>query len=39
YVLQRAKRLASMDFMEIMRDMAPGGVSQVEQVTGSSDEG
>ena len=33
-LLQRAKRLISKDFMEILRDMAPQGVSEAEQITG-----
>jgi type VI secretion system protein ImpA len=33
-VLQRAKRLISKDFMEILRDIAPQGVSEAEQITG-----
>jgi len=37
-LLQRAKRLVSKDFMEIMRDMAPDGVSQAETVTGAQSE-
>lgn len=39
-LLQRAKRLSAKNFMEIMRDMAPEGLSQAELITGvdSSDE-
>lgn len=33
-LLQRAKRLVSKDFMEIMRDLAPDGVSQAEMIGG-----
>lgn len=33
-LLQRAKRLVSKDFMEIMRDMVPSGVSEAEQIGG-----
>jgi len=33
-LLQRAKRLVSKSFMDIMRDLAPDGVSQVEVVGG-----
>lgn len=33
-VLQRAKRLMSMSFMEIMNDLAPDGVDQVRRVSG-----
>jgi type VI secretion system protein ImpA len=34
-LLRRAKRLVSKDFMDIIRDIAPEGVSQVETVTGA----
>jgi type VI secretion system protein ImpA len=34
-LLQRAKRLVSMDFMEILRDLTPNGVSQAEIIAGS----
>lgn len=33
-LLQRAKRLVSKDFMEIMKDMAPGGLSEVKSIGG-----
>jgi len=33
-LLQRAKRLVAADFMEILRDLTPAGVSQAEQITG-----
>jgi type VI secretion system protein ImpA len=33
-LVQRAKRLVSKGFMEILRDVAPDGVSQAEKVTG-----
>ena len=33
-LLQRAKRLVSKDFMEILRDLVPTGVSQAEQIGG-----
>jgi hypothetical protein len=32
--MQRAKRLATMNFIEIMRDLADKGLPQVEAVTG-----
>jgi type VI secretion system protein ImpA len=38
-LLQRAKRLVSKDFMEILRDLTPDGVSQAENVTGTKSEG
>jgi len=37
-LLQRAKRLISVDFMEILRDIAPDALAQAEQVTGASSE-
>ncbi len=33
-LLQRAKRLVTMDFMEILRDLTPGGVPQAEVIAG-----
>jgi type VI secretion system protein ImpA len=36
-VLERAKRLVNADFMTIMKDMAPGGVENVQKITGSED--
>lgn len=35
-LLQRAKRLVSKDFLEIMRDLTPDAVSQAEQIGGIS---
>lgn len=37
-LLQRAKRLISKDFMEILKDLAPSGVEQARVVSGSDDE-
>jgi type VI secretion system protein ImpA len=37
-LLQRAQRLVSKDFMEILRDLVPDGVAQVERICGSGDE-
>jgi type VI secretion system protein ImpA len=34
YVIQRAKRLVRMNFLEIIRDLAPEGMRQVEDVVG-----
>ena len=34
-LLERAKRLVSQDFMEILRDIAPDALSQAETVTGA----
>lgn len=36
-LLRRAKRLASMDFMELVRDLAPSGVHEVETILGSAE--
>ncbi len=33
-LLQRAKRLVSKDFMDIMRDLAPAGLTQIEEIGG-----
>ena len=33
-LLQRATLLVSKDFMEIMRDLAPAGLTQVEEIGG-----
>ncbi len=35
-LLQRAKRLVSKDFMEILRDLTPAGVTQAEEISGIS---
>jgi type VI secretion system protein ImpA len=37
-LLHRAKRLIAKDFMEIIRDLAPDGVSQVEVIRGPQEE-
>jgi type VI secretion system protein ImpA len=37
-LLQRAKRLVSMDFLELVKDLAPGGVSEVKSIGGLPDE-
>ncbi|MGH8550949.1 MAG: type VI secretion system protein TssA [Methylococcales bacterium] len=37
-LLRRARNLVSKDFMEIMKDLAPGGVSQVETFRGTESE-
>lgn len=36
-LLQRGKRLVSKSFLDIMRDMAPDGMSQVESIAGKAD--
>ena len=33
-LVRRAKRLVTMDFMEILQDLAPGGISQVDIIKG-----
>lgn len=38
-LLNRAKRLISKDFLEIIRDLAPDGVAQVEIIRGPSGDG
>ena len=35
-LLQRAKRLVAKDFMEILRDLTPAGVTQAEEISGVS---
>ena len=35
-LMQRAKRLVNMDFMDIIRDMAPDGLSQIEAIRGEA---
>jgi type VI secretion system protein ImpA len=36
-VLKRAARLAEMDFMQIMQDLSPDGISQVRIITGEKE--
>ncbi len=36
-LLQRAKRLTSKNFLDIVRDLAPDGVAQVENIRGSEE--
>ena len=35
-LIGRARRLAEMDFMDILRDLAPDGVTQAERIAGTS---
>ena len=35
-LVQRAKRLVTMDFLEILQDLAPSGVSEAEKITGTN---
>jgi type VI secretion system protein ImpA len=37
-LLKRARRLVSMTFMEILQDLAPTGVAEVEVIRGAADE-
>lgn len=37
-LINRAKKLVPMDFMGIMRNMAPGGLSEVENLRGPADD-
>lgn len=37
-ILQRAKRLVGADFMTILRDLAPQGISDVTMISGSNDD-
>ncbi len=38
-LLRRARRLVAKDFMEILRDMVPDGVTQAETITGEHSDG
>jgi type VI secretion system protein ImpA len=38
HVLQRAKRLAQMDFMQIAQDLSPEAVAQLKVIFGEKDE-
>jgi len=37
-LLQRAKRVAGLGFIELLRELAPGGLDEAQSVTGSSAE-
>jgi type VI secretion system protein ImpA len=37
-LLQRAKRLVSKDFMEILQDLTPDSVSQAQKICGTVEE-
>ena len=37
-LIERARRLAGMDFMDILRDLAPDGLSQAQLVAGATSE-
>ncbi|HEV2455667.1 MAG TPA: type VI secretion system protein TssA, partial [Verrucomicrobiae bacterium] len=34
YILQRAQRLAEMDFMQIIGDMTPDAIAEIQKITG-----
>jgi hypothetical protein len=36
-LLQRAKRLVAKDFLEILRELTPGGVAEAEVIVGTED--
>ena len=36
-LIGRARRLADLSFMDILRDMAPEGLSQAERIAGTAD--
>jgi type VI secretion system protein ImpA len=36
-VLKRAARLAEMDFMQIVKDMSPEAVAQIQKITGEAE--
>jgi type VI secretion system protein ImpA len=36
-LLRRAQRLASMDFLALIRELAPDGLSQIQNITGATD--
>lgn len=38
-MMHRAKRLATMSFMDILKEMAPGGLGEAEHITGHRDDG
>jgi type VI secretion system protein ImpA len=37
-LLQRAKKLASKDFMEIIKELAPAGLAQIQVIAGTEDQ-
>jgi type VI secretion system protein ImpA len=37
-VLKRAARLAEMDFMEIIKDMSPEAIAQIQRITGEAED-
>ncbi|MEW9623760.1 type VI secretion system protein TssA [Rhodanobacter geophilus] len=39
HLLRRAQRLVGMNFVDLMKELAPGGLSEFQIISGSSDEG
>lgn len=37
-LLRRAQRLVGMDFMDLLKDLAPGGISELRVVSGNTDD-
>ena len=37
-LLRRAQRLVGMDFMDLLKDLAPGGISELRVISGTPDE-
>ena len=37
-LLRRAQRLVGMDFMDLLKDLAPGGISELRTISGNSDD-
>ena len=37
-LLRRAQRLVGMNFVDLMKDLAPGGMSELQTISGSTDE-
>lgn len=38
-LLRRAQRLVGLNFMDLMQDLAPGGISELRVISGTEDEG
>jgi type VI secretion system protein ImpA len=38
-LLRRAQRLVGMSFLDLMKDLAPGGITELKVVSGDSGEG
>ena len=38
HLLRRAQRLVGMDFVDLMKELAPGGLSEFQAISGSSGE-